>query len=59
MVLGSTDDSPFSLGLHNASFKTFFLIGYYLSTFMILIHLVNMLIAIMGETFTRRNDAAT
>lgn len=26
---------------------------------MILIHLVNMLIAIMGETFTRRNDAAT
>lgn len=54
MILGdpvSTDS--FHLGLESQ--KTYLLIVYYVSSFIIMVHLLNMLIAIMGNTFSQHN----
>ena len=59
MVLGNSDDSQFIYGLRNESYYGFFYFLFVLSTFMIMIHLVNMLIAIMGETFGNRAEVAS
>ena len=54
MILGNTNTAPFTYG--NKSHENVFLIIYWLSAFIIMIHLLNMLIAIMGNTFSNRNE---
>ena len=51
--IGGGDSSGFGLG--NATQKTYLDIISICAQFLLLIHLLNMLIAIMGDTFGRRN----
>lgn len=54
--IGGGDSSGFGLG--NATQKTYLDIISIAAQFLLLIHLLNMLIAIMGDTFGRRNEVA-
>ena len=55
MILGdpvSTD----SFALGSQSQAPYLYIVYYISSFIIMVHLLNMLIAIMGNTFSQHNE---
>ena len=56
ILIGSSSTIPFTMG--NAS-QNYILKGLYIvSTFVLLIHLLNMLIAIMGGTYSDRSEIA-
>ena len=57
VLLGAGDDGPFSLAGEGKTATQVSILRflYILSTFMLLIHLLNMLIAMMGETFGNFN----
>ena len=50
------DTASFTYG--NSSQSTYLIILNIAAQFILLIHLLNMLIAIMGDTFGKRNDVA-
>lgn len=54
LLLGQTDTAPFSSG--DASQDAFLKLIFALAAFIIMIHLLNMLIAIMGNTYSQRRD---
>lgn len=56
IVLGAADRSAYSYGKSSQSTALYTL--YAIATFIMLIHLTNMLIAIMGETFSNRREVA-
>lgn len=56
MVLGNGDDSAFELGLGTQQYYLKFLFS--ISAFVMVFHLMNMLIAIMGNTFAVRSEIA-
>lgn len=55
-ILGNTDRGPFTLGLGSQDTWLSFL--FILAALIMLIHLLNMLIAIMGNTFAERSSVA-
>ena len=57
MVLGESDFSGFSVG--RGSQNWLLTIMFIITTFIIMIHLLNMLIAVMGNTFNERATIAT
>ena len=57
LVLGTADHSNFEVG-KNPSQKDILYVLYFFVTFLMLIHLTNMLIAIMGETFGKRREVS-
>lgn len=57
IVLGGADRENFDIGTNSSQSNTLYIL-YTLSTFIMLIHLTNMLIAIMGETFSTRGAVA-
>jgi len=56
MIIGNTDVEAFGYG--NGTEAVYLYILFIGSSFFILIHLLNMLIAIMGETFNKRSDVS-
>ena len=54
LLLGNTDTAPFSSG--DASQQLVLKTIFFLSAFIIMIHLLNMLIAIMGNTYSERRE---
>lgn len=54
MILGNTDTEGFSAG--NGSQYSILLILFVLACFTIILHFLNMLIAIMGNTFAERSE---
>jgi len=56
LLLGSTDVGPYSTG--EASQKPYLTLLFSLAAFVIMIHLLNMLIAIMGNTYSNRSEIA-
>ena len=57
IVLGGADHGNFDIGDNSSQTNTLYTL-YTISTFIMLIHLTNMLIAIMGETFGDRRAVA-
>lgn len=57
LILGESDRENFDLG-NKPSQKDVLYTLYVFVTFLMLIHLTNMLIAIMGETFSKRREVA-
>lgn len=55
-ILGNTDRAPFTLG--DGSQDTWLSVLFILAVFIMLLHLLNMLIAIMGNTFAERSSVA-
>ena len=55
--LGNADDKVYFYG-KSPDEKYFLYLLFIISTFMIMLHLLNMLIAIMGNTQTERNEVA-
>jgi len=56
LALGQPDLSAFTLG--NATQANYLYILFSCAAFIMIIHLLNMLIAIMGNTFSERNEVA-
>lgn len=56
MVLGVFDVVPFEFGESQEAEFLYFL--FIIASFVIMIHLLNMLIAIMGNTFAERHEVA-
>jgi len=63
LALGEFDTDSYSYGMDGKTASDYvnfqrFLINFYfiIATFIFLIHLMNMLIAIMGETFGKNNE---
>ena len=54
-ILGQTDQDSFSLG--DAKMEWLLQIAFWSTCFIIMIHLLNMLIAIMGNTFNVGNES--
>ena len=57
IILGSADRSAFHYGEKDSQSGALYTL-YAISSFIMLIHLTNMLIAIMGETFGNRREVA-
>jgi len=57
MLLGESDTGGFSVG--NSSQYWILVILFVGTTFFIMIHMLNMLIAVMGDTFSQRGEIAT
>lgn len=53
MMFGNSDSNSYELGLGSQSYILYSL--HMITAFIIMIHLLNMLIAIMGNTFTNRS----
>jgi|AACY02.7.fsa_nt_gi hypothetical protein len=56
MLLGESDSEGFTVGI--SSQTPFLTIMFVITTFIIMIHLLNMLIAVMGNTFNERAEFA-
>jgi len=56
MLLGESDTGGFSVG--NSSQYWILVILFVGTTFFIMIHMLNMLIAVMGDTFSQRGEIA-
>ena len=54
LVISNTNTAPFAYGA--ASQRNFLFFVYFLGVFIFMIHLMNMLIAIMGDTYAIRNE---
>ena len=57
LILGGVDRNGYSVGAKSSQSTALHTL-YAISTFFMLIHLANMLIAIMGETFSNRREVA-
>lgn len=55
MLVGETDDSSFSAG--SGSMEVLLNLVFWVASFIIIIHFLNMLIAIMGNTFEVGNES--
>jgi len=54
LLIGESDTKGFDLG--DKSMKPLLQLIFWMSCFIIMIHMMNMLIAIMGNTFSERNE---
>ena len=55
LCLGEVGDTPFEIGETPQNKRSLWLV-YLITTFTLLVHMVNMLVAIMSETFAKNRE---